>query len=64
MVLNEEVRVLTMMHKRAHLKKGGEVPVKNPDSLDAAPSKKQSYYQGAPIPFPIIGGRKYSKTVR
>jgi hypothetical protein len=31
--------------------------VKNPDSLDATPSIKQSYYQGAPIPFPIIVGR-------
>jgi hypothetical protein len=27
-------------------------------------SKKHSYYQGAPIPFPIIRERMYGKTVR
>jgi hypothetical protein len=64
MIPNEEAGCLTSMHKRAHSKNAGEERVKkNPDSLDAAPSIKQSYYQGAPIPFPIIGGKKYSKTV-
>jgi hypothetical protein len=64
MISNEEVMVLTFLHKRARGVKAGEVQVKNPDSLDAAPSIKQSYYQGAPIPFPIIMGREYGKTVR
>jgi hypothetical protein len=45
-------------------KKQERYGLKNPDSLDAAPSIKQSYYQGAPIPFPIIMGREYGKTVR
>jgi len=26
--------------------------------------KKHSYYQGAPISFPVIGERMYGKTVR
>jgi hypothetical protein len=64
MVSNEEVRILTWLHKRARGKNAGEVRVRDPDSLDAAPSIKQSYYQGAPIPFPIIMGREYGKTVR
>jgi hypothetical protein len=38
-------------------KKAEDVWEKNPDSFDASPSIKQSYYQGAPIPFPIIVGR-------
>jgi hypothetical protein len=38
-------------------KKVERYSVKNSDSLDTAQSIKQSYYQGAPIPFPIIVGR-------
>jgi hypothetical protein len=64
MVSNEEVRILTLLHKRALGKKQERYGIKNPDSLDAAPSIKHSYYQGAPIPFPIIVGREYGKTVR
>jgi hypothetical protein len=45
-------------------KKQERYGIKNPDSLDAPPSIKQSYYQAAPIPFPIILGREYGKTVR
>jgi hypothetical protein len=56
-VSDEEIWGLIILQKQVRWKKAGEVRVKHPDSLDAAPSIKQSYYQGAPIPFPIIVGR-------
>jgi hypothetical protein len=64
MVSDEEVRVLTLQHKRARGKKIETIKVIKSWFIGRFPTIKQSYYQGAPIPFPIIGERKYGKTVR